>query len=208
MTKFLPLGLAAVATALLVLATAPAPAAQWTGAIQRQGAAPTTLDDLSHARWIADGRDDAPRKVYVFMDANCRYCTKFWSDARPWVDSGKVQLRHIMVAVIAPSSAGKAAALLADADPARRLGSFERAHAFGVVRMMAGGPRHALEDPNLQPLQPIPAEIGRTLDRHESLMRSLGLQGTPGMAFSGPDGRLVTRPGLASDELPTVLGAL
>lgn len=207
MTKFLPLGLAAAATALLVLATAPAPAAQWTGAFQRQGAAPPTLDDLSHARWIADGRDDAPRKVYVFMDANCRYCTKFWSDARPWVDSGKVQLRHIMVAVIAPSSAGKAAALLADADPARRLASFERAHAFGVVRMMAGGPRHALEDPNLQPLQPIPAEIGRTLERHENLMHSLGLQGTPGMAFSGPDGRLVTRPGLASGELPTVLGA-
>ena len=87
------------AAALLTLASFDAPAAQWTGVAQREGA-PVTLDELQQARWIADGRDDAPRKVYVFLDANCIYCAKFWADARPWVDSGKVQLRYLMVAVI------------------------------------------------------------------------------------------------------------
>ena len=206
MTRFPLICLAGAA--LLALASVQAPAAQWTGAIQRQGTPAPTWADLAQARWIADGRDDAPRKVYVFMDANCRYCTKFWSDARPWVNSGKVQLRYIMVAVIAPTSAGKAATLLADPDPARRLASYEQAHAFGVVRMMTGGPHHGLEDPNLQPLQPIPAALGRTLEEHEVLMRSLGLQGTPGIVYRGLDGQLVARPGLAVDDMPLALGSL
>jgi len=197
------------AAAALAFASPRAPAAdQWTGAGQRQGGASASWDALSRTKWIADGRDDAPRKVYVFMDANCKYCTKFWSDARPWVNSGKVQLRHIMVAVIAPTSAGKAAALLVDPDPARRLYAYEQAHAFGVARMMAGGPRHSWEDPNLPPMQAIPAAVDRTLQDHANLMDGLGLRGTPGIVFRGPDGRLVARGGLAPEELPVALGPL
>ena len=203
----LPL-IAVVGAALLALASVHAPAAEATAAVGGPRAASVTWDDLGHSQWIADGRDDAPRKVYVFMDANCKFCTKFWSDARPWVRSGKVQLRHIMVAVIAPTSPGKAAALLVDPDPAKRLSSFESAHAFGVVRMLAGGTRHSLEDPNLQPLDDIPADVARALHDHERLMRSLGLRGTPGIVFRGLDGKLVTRPGIPTDELPAVLGAL
>ena len=75
MNKF-PLVSLAAAT-LLALASFDAPAqAQWSGAGQRQGA-PVTLDVLRQTHWIADGRDDAPRKVYVFLDANCVYCAKF-----------------------------------------------------------------------------------------------------------------------------------
>jgi thiol:disulfide interchange protein DsbG len=206
MTKFPLICLAGAA--LLALASVQSPAAEWSGAIQRQGAPAPSWAELSQVKWIADGRDDAPRKVYVFMDANCKFCTKFWSDARPWVNSGKVQLRHIMVAVIAPTSAGKAATLMADPDPAKRLASYEQAHAFGVVRMMTGGPRHALEDPNLQPMLPIPVAVGHTLDNHAELMRALGLQGTPGIVYRGLDGQVVARPGIAQDELPLVFGAL
>jgi thiol:disulfide interchange protein DsbG len=199
-----------VAAAFLALAALGAPAAeQWSaGAVQMQPGARPGWDDLEHSHWIADGRDDAPRKIYVFMDANCRYCTKFWSDARPWVNSGKVQLRHIMVAVIAPSSAGKAATLLVDSDPAKRLSSFEQAHAFGVVRMMSGGQHHSLEDPNLQPLATIPASVGRTLGDHARMMRALGLQGTPGIVFRAVNGQVVSKAGLSPEELPLVLGAL
>ena len=206
MNKFPLISLAGAA--VLALASVQAPAAQWTSAIERQGAAPATWSDLEHTHWIADGRDDAPRKVYVFMDANCKYCTKFWSDARPWVRSGKVQLRHILVAVIAPTSAGKAATLLLDPDPARRFASFEEAHAFGVVRMLADGTRHSLEDPNLKPMESIPADVARSLEDHGSLMRSLGLRGTPGIVVRGLDGQLVARPGIPREELPAILGAL
>ena len=145
-------------------AAAQAAVAPANGATSRQAAAsaPVTWDELEHAGWIADGRDDAPRKIYVFLDPNCPYCTKFWSDARPWVDSGKVQLRHVMVAVISQSSAGKAATLMTDPDPVRRLAAYEQAHAFGIVRMMNGGPRHSLEDGKLEPLAQIPDPVRAT----------------------------------------------
>jgi thiol:disulfide interchange protein DsbG len=207
MNKSLPTRLCAAA--LLAVTTLHAPAAEWSaGAAQTRAAAPATWDELAHTRWIADGRDDAPLKVYVFMDANCKFCTKFWSDARPWVDSGKVQLRHIMVGVIAPSSDGKAATLLLDPNPARRLASFEGAHAFAVARMMAGGEHHSLEDPKLPPLDPIPPQISRTLQGNERLMTSLGIRGTPGIIARGLDGRLIVRAGLTREDLPSLLGPL
>ena len=209
MKKTFPL-LCLAGAVLLALASIDAPAAtEWTAAMERRNTPPVTWEQLERTRWIADGRADAPRKVYVFLDANCKYCTKFWSDARPWVNSGKVQLRHVMVGVIAPSSTGRAAALLADPDPAKRLAAFEQAHAFGVVRMMAGGPHQSLADPNLAPLDPVPDALARTLADHEDLMHGLGLQGTPGIVFLARDGRhLVAKPGLTPEELPQVLGPL
>ena len=203
MTRFT---LTCLAAAALALSCAPAPAAQWTGDHPRQAVASVGLDDLSHAKWIADGRDDAPRKVYVFLDANCIYCAKFWADARPWVDSGKVQLRYILVAVIAPTSAGKAATLLADPDPARRLAAYERAHAFSVERMLRGGPHASMEDANLMPT-PITGDLAHTLEAHEGLMDALGLRGTPGIVFRGLDGRLVALGGIPANGLESVFGA-
>jgi thiol:disulfide interchange protein DsbG len=207
MIRKLPL-LCLAGAALLALASFDVPAAEWTAAMDRRNVAPATWEQLERTRWIADGRADAPRKVYVFLDANCKYCTKFWSDARPWVNAGKVQLRHVMVGVIAPTSTGRAAALLADPDPARRLAAFEQAHAFGVVRMMAGGPRQSLEDPGLAPLEPVPEALARTIAAHEDLMHEFGLRGTPGIVFRTPDGRVVAKPGVSPEELAQVLGPM
>jgi thiol:disulfide interchange protein DsbG len=200
----------ALSPLLAVLALgAPADAAEpWSGGgAQTRMAVPRPgWDDLEHAKWIADGRDDAPRRIYVFMDANCKYCTKLWTDARPWIAGGQVQLRYLMVAVISPTSGGKAAAILADKDPARRLDAYERAHSFGVARMLAGGPHHALSDPNLLPMDPIPAALGDVLAANERLMAGLSLSGTPGIVFRSANGQVATRAGLDPVELPLILG--
>ena len=206
MTRF-PL-ICVAAAAALAFAAPRAPAAEtWAGAQQRQAATPVTWDDLSRTKWIADGRDDAPRKVYVFLDANCIYCAKFWADARPWVDGGKVQLRYLMVAVIAPTSAGKAATLLSDPDPARRLTAYERAHAFGVDRMLHGGPHHSMDDANLAPTVPVPEPVARQLQANEALMDALRLRGTPGIVARGLDGRLVAIGGIPASGLEPIFGA-
>ena len=55
---------------------------------------------MENSTWIADGKADAPRIIYMFSDPNCPYCNMFWKQARPWVESGKVQLRHIMVGML------------------------------------------------------------------------------------------------------------
>ena len=208
MTRKFPL-ISLAGAALLALASFDVPAqAQWSAAAERRDVASASWEQLERTHWIADGRADAPRKVYVFLDANCKYCTKFWSDARPWVNAGKVQLRHVMVGVIAPTSTGRAATLLADPDPAKRLAAFEQAHAFGIVRMMAGGPRQALDGPDLAPMEPVPDALARTIAEHEDLMHGFGLTGTPGIVFRAPDGRIVVKPGVAPEDLPRVLGPL
>ena len=48
---------------------------------------------MEQSHWLLDGKKDAPVIVYVFADPFCPYCKQFWQQARPWVDSGKVQLR-------------------------------------------------------------------------------------------------------------------
>ena len=200
------LALICLAAAALALSSAPVAAAQWAGDNQRQAAASVSLDDLSHTTWIADGRDDAPRKVYVFLDANCIYCAKFWADARPWVDSGKVQLRYLLVAVIAPTSGGKAATLLADPDPAARLAAYERAHAFGVERMLRGGPHASMQDASLMPT-PVSGDVAHALAANEGLLNAFNLRGTPGLVFRGLDGRPVAIGGIPADGLEGVFGA-
>lgn len=77
--------------------------------------------DLERAHWISDGKPDAARIAYVFTDPNCPYCNQLWRDARPLVQAGQLQLRHILVGMLRPSSEGKAAAILASRHPSRLL---------------------------------------------------------------------------------------
>ena len=91
--------------------------------------------ELEAGRWIADGNISAPRIVYVFTDPNCPFCAKLWADARPWVDSGKVQLRHVIVGILTPTSRGKAAALLTDKNPSKALYAYEALHAPGIAKV-------------------------------------------------------------------------
>ncbi|MEP6505720.1 MAG: thiol:disulfide interchange protein DsbG [Betaproteobacteria bacterium] len=182
---------------------APAQAADsWTGGgAQARVAVPRPeWNDLERATYLADGRDDAPRRIYVFMDTNCGYCTKLWAQSRPWVDAGKVQLRYLMVGVISPTSAGKAAAILADRNPAARFDAYERARAFGAS--------HAMGNPNVEPLDPIPPAFDRVLEDHLRMMAGLSLRGTPGIAFRAQNGQVATRPGLSAEDMALIFGAL
>lgn len=146
---------------------------------------------LQASDWIVDGKPDAPRVVYAFSDPNCPYCNKFWQAARPWVDSGKVQIRNIMVGVIRPESANKVAALYADASPSDALQRHERGFSRGGIA----------------PVATVPADTRSKLDRNEKLMVALGFQGTPGILFRDEQGLVQRRSGLPSvADLSAVLG--
>lgn len=162
--------------------------------------------ELAHATWIADGRDSAPRKVYVFTDPNCPYCNKFWADARPWVDSGKVQLRHIMVGILTPTSAGKAAALLADKNPAAALNAYEQSHVSLNAKVLSSGHPKPLDDAGLKPVATIPGAVKGKLDANERLMASLGFQATPAILWRDSDGALRMKQGVPASSLSEVLG--
>lgn len=141
--------------------------------------------NLQGAAWIADGKADAPRTVYVFSDPNCPYCNLFWQQARPWVDAGKVQLRHVMVGIIREDSPGKSAALLASKDPAQALHTHEQA---GKASTLA-------------PLGQIPGAVQARLDGNLALMEQLGLAATPAIFYQDDQGRLQSQQGAPRPEM-------
>jgi len=146
---------------------------------------------LEKSTWIADGSNNAPRVVYTFTDPNCPYCNKFWNDARPWVTGGKVQLRHVIVAILTPTSAGKAAALLSARDPQAALTRHEQQHASGGVK----------------PLDRISATVRAQLDANQNLMQQLGSSATPTIFYKDASGNLQKIEGAPSAEmLSKILG--
>ncbi|MCY1362157.1 Thiol:disulfide interchange protein DsbG [compost metagenome] len=135
---------------------------------------------MEGSTWIADGSKNATRIVYLFDDPNCPYCNEFWHQARPWVESGKVQLRHIMVGLLSPDSVGKAAALLSAKQPEVALKEHEAAGNAS----------------KLSALQNIPADVQKKLDANLALMSELGAVATPAIFYRDDGGRLKMQQGL------------
>jgi thiol:disulfide interchange protein DsbG len=161
---------------------------------------------LERSRWVLDGSSKAPRIVYVFTDPNCPYCNKFWGDSRPWVDSGKVQLRHILLGILSPTSAGKAAAILTDSNPSLRLENHERGQMAAGAKILASGRPTAMGDSALKPLTEIPPAIEAQLASNARMMQSFGLAGTPGLVWRDAHGKIQMRAGVPA-ALQDVLGA-
>ncbi|MFQ3787921.1 thiol:disulfide interchange protein DsbG [Halomonas sp. A29] len=118
---------------------------------------------LEQSHWIADGSADAPRVLYTFTDPNCPYCRRFWETARPWVEAGDVQLRHVMVGILQADSPAKASALLGADDPEAALHDH------------SGGNDIA---PSAQP-----RAIEEQVYRNNQLFEELGLYATPTTLF-------------------------
>ncbi|AOA58682.1 thiol:disulfide interchange protein DsbG [Acinetobacter larvae] len=137
-------------------------------------------ENLENSTWILDGKADAPKVVYVFTDVNCPYCYQFWQQARPWVDAGKVQLRHIMVGVIRDTSRGQAATLLSHKDPAALFKQYNQSAMKKNIATMAK----------------IPAKIEQQLDANEALMQKYGFYATPAMLWKNAQGQLESMDGL------------
>lgn len=148
---------------------------------------------LESARWVADGDLDAERVVYTFTDANCPFCNEMWHSARPWVEAGKVQLRHLMVGVIRADSPAKAAAILEADDPSAAL-------IYNEVHHGEGG---------IDPLDSISAQTRAELERNMQLMGELGFSGTPGVIARAGDGSLIFQSGVPrGPDLERLFGPL
>ena len=146
---------------------------------------------LDGSTWIPDGVKSAPRVVYTFTDPNCPYCNKFWNDARPWIKAGKVQIRHVIVGILGPTSPGKAAALLSAQDPQIALTQHEQQHSSGGIK----------------PLAQVSPKVRAQLDANQSLMQQLGFSATPTILYKDANGNLQNMQGAPSaDMLGKILG--
>jgi len=126
---------------------------------------------LEESHWIRDGDPDAERILYTFTDPNCPYCARFREQSRPWVEAGRVQLRHIMVGILESDSPAKAAALLGADDPPRALQAHQRSDS-GIAASAQ------------------PREIEEQVRANNQLFEGLGLMATPTTYYRGDDGRL------------------
>lgn len=148
---------------------------------------------LESSTWIADGVAKAPRIIYMFSDPNCPYCNMFWKQARPWIEAGDVQLRHVMVGMLRPDSAGKSAALLAAKNPEAALNEHE-----------AAGKASALK-----PIERISSEVNKKLEANLTLMGDMGASATPAIYYLDDEGRLQQHQGAPRpDALNRIMGPL
>lgn len=146
---------------------------------------------LGLASWVLDGKASAPRIVYTFTDANCPYCHLFWEAARPWVDSGKVQLRHLLVGIIKEDSPAKAAAILESSDQSAAMQKNEETFDQGGIT----------------PVENISASSHKILENNHLLMMSMGFRGTPGIAVLNNAGMIHKYSGMPQqNELQEILG--
>lgn len=137
---------------------------------------------LEKATWVREGGAEAERIVYVFTDPNCPYCNAFWKESQSYLGRD-VQVRHIMVAILTPTSMGKAARILAAENPARALADHET---YGS-----------------KPLETIPAEIRQQIEANNRLMQQLGAQATPAIFYRDTQGKVRRILGLPQAELMT-----
>lgn len=144
---------------------------------------------LETATWVVEGNPKAGRVVYVFVDTRCPYCHHLWRDSQPFVEDGHVQIRDILVGVIAPESLPEAAAILDSADPTAAWNRNEQD--FGKNPAPAG--------------RGSAASVAR-IKANTELMQKLGFMGTPSLVWKDAGGKIHTLQGMPRD--PEMLKAV
>lgn len=147
---------------------------------------------LENSHWLRDGDASAPTVVYTFTDPNCPFCHRFSDAARPWIEAGQVQLRHVLVGILKPDSLSKAATILGADNPQQALRINQDDYDSGGIRIdeaAAGRQRDKIEHNNL-------------------LMRNLGLHATPTTYYRDASGQVQMQQGMPRPaDLPRVMGS-
>lgn len=151
-------------------------------------AAPTgkvdaVLAGLAQSTYLAEGR--GRHAVYVFFDANCPSCHQLYMSLRGLLESQDIQLRWVPVAVVNPSSLGKAAAILEASDPLAALRRNAEAYDTGTY---SGGIAEEIPSPDVE----------RRVRANERLLNALEIPVVPSMLFQGKNGRAILIQGALS----------
>lgn len=141
---------------------------------------PALWDYLGDATWVAEGATEPERVVYVFTDTECPYCHRLWLTLQPWLKRGKVQVRDVIVAVIAPESLGRGVAVLTSNDPATAWHTHESAFGHSPVK----------------PLASVDPQMRAKIEANQSLMTRFGAFGTPAIVYRDGSGRIRMELGL------------
>lgn len=147
---------------------------------------------LENSNWVRDGDKDAPVILYTFTDPNCPFCHRFRQAAAPWIDAGKVQLRHVLVGILKQDSLPKAATILGSDDPQQALHENQTRYSEGGIAVN----RQIVSDHHKQ------------VTANNSMMGELGLSATPSTFYRDSNGNIQMKQGLPRpQELPKIMGS-
>ena len=126
--------------------------------------------------------------IYDVQDPNCPYCHVLYENEIPLIESGKLTVRYIPVAILTPGSLGEAAAWLQAPHPLFALQHFEN---------IVGD---AFRSENTTTLPTVTASASTRIKLHDNLLiiRSLGVTGTPAIIYRTEHGRIKIIMGLIS----------
>ncbi len=126
-------------------------------------------------------------EITAFVDPNCIFCHKFYTNVMPLVQDGKLRVRFVVVAFLKNSSLPKAEAILSAANPAQALATNE---ALFNVKTEEGG---------IVPIQkPSPTVMG-DVERNTFLLRSTGEMATPTILYCNKQNEPVVAHGIPRD---------
>ena len=129
----------------------------------------TIVQKLRHADTFLVGNRGP--ELTAFMDPNCIWCHRFYEKAMPLVRAGKLHLRVALVGYLKPTSAAKAAAILAAKNPAQAL-AFDESH-FNVIT----------EEGGIRPDYQAPLAIRRAVSDNTQLLAETGEEATPTLLY-------------------------
>jgi len=152
----------------------------------------TVWKEIEDSAWVADGSDDAPVVIYTFTDPNCPYCHKFREAADPWIKAGKVQFRHVLVAILRKSSMDKAASILGNDNPEAMMQKHHEQFTQGGVEI----DKAAIEKGQVR------------VQLNTNMMQRLGFGATPTSVYKDSKGEIKSIQGMPPESvLESMMGS-
>lgn len=145
---------------------------------------------VENSSWVQDGYAGEQPVLYTFTDPNCPYCALFRDQINPLIESNEIQLRHIMVGILAQDSIDKAAMILESDNPDDLLHSQQD-------RIREGGIS----------VDPVLVSKGTSsVKENNNLMRDLGFGGTPTTVFKDANGDIqIIQGAIGKDHLDKLI---
>ncbi|ACK78474.1 thiol:disulfide interchange protein, putative [Acidithiobacillus ferrooxidans ATCC 23270] len=127
-------------------------------------------------------------EITAFVDPNCIFCHKFYEEAKPLIEAGKLRVRYVVVAFLKPSSMPKAAAILGAADPAAAMAKNEKG--FDAVT----------EEGGIAPAQNPAAATLSAVENNTRLLGESGEMATPTLIYCNSKGEPTLVHGLGKES--------
>lgn len=155
------------------------------------------LQDATKTSWFEQGNPKAKRLIYVIAEPNCSACHYFYESIKPYIASGQLKVRWIMVSFLKQSSFGKSAKIISSSNPAMAMEYNE--NQFNDVQESGG----------ISQMTNIPSSIKQKIMENNMFMNTYGFNSTPVGLFKSYHNKIIVLKGaLPINEISKLVGMI